>query len=61
MNTYDEAIETLKDLKESYIAVKEEYNSLQFELSYIKEALRILKIEDKVNELVKELKKEIPF
>ena len=47
MNTYDEAIETLKDLKESYIAVKEDYNSLQFELSYIKEALRILKIEDK--------------
>ena len=61
MNTYDEAIETLKDLTESYIAVKEDYNSLQFELSYIKEALRILKIEDKVNELVKELKKEIPF
>lgn len=61
MNTYDEAIETLKDLKESYISVKEDYNSLQFELSYIKEALRILKIEDKVNELVKELKKEIPF
>ena len=61
MNTYDEAIETLKDLKESYIAVKEDYNSLHFELSYIKEALRILKIEDKVNELVKELEKEIPF
>lgn len=61
MNTYDEAIETLKDLKESYIVVKEDYLNLHFELSYIKEALRILKIEDKVNELVKELKKEIPF
>lgn len=61
MNTYDEAIETLKDLKESYIVVKEDYIKLHFELSYIKEALRILKIEDKVNELVKELEKKIPF
>lgn len=61
MNTYDEAIETLKDLKENYIVVKEDYLKLHFELSYIKEALRILKIEDKVDKIVKELEKEIPF
>lgn len=59
---FDEAIEALTQMNESYKNLRKENTQMYFELSYLKQAIKELGLEETIENKIKQIKdEEVPF
>ena len=59
---FDEAIEALTQMNESYKNLRKENTQMYFELSYLKQAIKELGLNEQIENKIKQIKdEEIPF
>lgn len=59
---FDEAIEALTQMNESYKRLRKENTQMYFELSYLKQAIKELGLNEQIENKIKQIKdEEIPF
>lgn len=59
---FDEAIEALTQMNESYKNLRKENTQMYFELSYLKQAIKELGLEETIENKIKQIKdEEFPF